>query len=121
MKINSIIIKTFLIIILTIIIISTGKYVYASVDTDWVNPTISSSEQKDINNITGKVLGIVQTIATYVSVGILIVIGIKYIMGSVEEKSEMDKKLWIYVVGAIMAFATTTLLTYIYNYISKDF
>ena len=42
-------------------------------------------------------------------------------MGSVEEKSEMDKKLWIYVVGAIMAFATTTLLTYIYNYISKDF
>ena len=67
-----------------------------------------------INNIAG----IIATIGSVVSVAALVIIGIRYMLGPVEERAEYKKTLIPYVVGALMVFAMTTIPTIIYNIVS---
>ena len=69
-----------------------------------------------IQNLGNKVMGIIQVIGTIVSVVILIVLGIKYMMGSAEEKAEYKKTMIPYLVGAILIFAATQIATVVYNF-----
>ena len=68
-----------------------------------------------IQNLGNKVMGIIQVIGTIVSVVILIVLGIKYMMGSAEEKAEYKKTMIPYLVGAVLVFAGTSLVKVIYS------
>ena len=62
------------------------------------------------------VLGIIQLIGIVGSVIILIVAGIKYMTGSIEEKADYKKALLPYVVGAILLFSATTIANVLYQY-----
>lgn len=68
-----------------------------------------------LENIGNRIIGIVQVIGSISSVIALILIGIKYVMGSVEEKAEYKKTLKPYLIGAIMVFGITNLLGIIQN------
>ncbi len=46
--------------------------------------------------MVGKIIGVVQTVGSLMSIICLIVLGIKYMMGSVEEKAEYKKTLMPY-------------------------
>lgn len=78
------------------------------------NPgSFKPSDMKDagkIKSIGNKIIGVVQFIGTFVSVIVLIVIGIKYMLGSVEEKAEYKKTMMPYIIGAILVFGITNLL-----------
>lgn len=63
----------------------------------------------------GKVITVVQTVGSIASVVCLIVIGIKYMTGSVEEKAEYKKTLVPYVIGAALVFTITNLLSIVYH------
>lgn len=67
----------------------------------------NADKVKDKGN---KIIGVVQFIGTFVSIFSLIVIGIKYMMGSVEEKAEYKKTMMPYIIGAFMLFGITNLL-----------
>lgn len=56
------------------------------------------------------VLGWVNNIAVMASVLVLSIIGIKYMVGSVEEKAEYKKNMKPYLVGCVLAFGITTIL-----------
>lgn len=56
------------------------------------------------------VLGWVNNIAIMASVLVLSIIGIKYMVGSVEEKAEYKKNMKPYLVGCVLAFGITTIL-----------
>lgn len=66
----------------------------------------------------GIIAGAVQVIGTIVSVGSLSVIGIKFMLGSAEERAQYKQTLIPWLIGAIMVFAMTNIPTIIYN-ISK--
>ena len=53
------------------------------------------------------------------SVIVLIVLGIKYMLGSVEEKAEYKKTLLPYVIGATLTFGASSIASVIYN-IAKE-
>lgn len=63
-----------------------------------------------VKNIGNKIIGAVQFIGTFASVIVLIVMGIKYMLGSVEEKAEYKKTMMPYIVGAILVFGITNIL-----------
>ena len=63
----------------------------------------------------GVVLGAIRNISAVVSVIVLMVIGFKYILGSVEEKANYKQTMMPYIIGCVMAVAGTTLVTFIYN------
>lgn len=67
------------------------------------------------SDMVGVILGVVQTIGSLLAVICLIVLGVKYMMGSVEEKAEYKKTLMPYLLGAIMVFGISNLLKIVYE------
>lgn len=61
------------------------------------------------------IVTIMQTVGVVVAVVILLILGIKYMIGSAEEKAEYKKTMIPYIVGAILIFAATTIVNVVYN------
>ena len=78
--------------------------------------TVTSGTEK-IQNIGNKIIGPIRVLGSIISVVTLIIIGIKYILGSVEEKAEYKKTMLPYLIGAVMIFAITNLLKIIIDII----
>ena len=64
-----------------------------------------------IQNIANSIIGPIRVVGSAISVIALIIMGIKYVMGSIEEKAEYKKTMMPYLIGAIMVFAITNLLS----------
>lgn len=58
-------------------------------------------------------IGIIQKIGSIVSVIVLIALGIKYMVGSIEERAQYKETMIPYVIGAVLVFATTNVLAVI--------
>lgn len=76
---------------------------------------LNGQSEDRLVDMTGQVLGIVNTVGVVVSVIVLMVIGIKYMMGSIEEKAEYKKAMTGYVIGAILLFGITSIANILYN------
>lgn len=79
---------------------------------------IASDAQADVLKIGQRIVGILQAIGVVVSVVILIVLGIKYMMGSAEEKAEYKKTFIPYIVGAVLIFSASMIAGAVVNFIS---
>jgi len=77
------------------------------------------ANSEELKEKTENVLGIVQVIGSVVSVIMLMAIGIKYMLGSVEEKAEYKKTIIPYLIGAALVFSGTTIPQILYQ-ISKN-
>ena len=74
-----------------------------------------------LQNMAGVAFTIIRTIGTVISVVALIIIGIKYMLGSVEERADYKKSLVPYVVGAFLVFTGTLLPDLIYQLVTRNF
>lgn len=61
-------------------------------------------------------LGYIQVVGMVLSVIILILIGFKYMLGSIEEKAEYKKTLIPYIIGAFILFTGSTIPNIIYKF-----
>lgn len=78
--------------------------------------SINGTSNVNINGVTtlgNDIVRVITTIGVVVSVIILIVLGIKYMMGSAEEKAEYKKTMIPYLIGAILLFAAVNLAGWI--------
>lgn len=73
----------------------------------------------EVQNLGKQMVGILQVIGIVVAVVVLLVLGIKYMMGSAEEKAEYKKIMIPYLVGALLIFAATTIVNVVYNVFSN--
>lgn len=69
-----------------------------------------------LQNIAGRILGVLQVIGVAVAVIILAVLGIKYMLGSAEEKAEYKKAFMPYIIGAALVFMAPTLANIVYSF-----
>lgn len=74
------------------------------------------SDETGITNIANKIIGLIRTLGIAASVIILMVIGFKYLTGSVEEKADYKKSLMPYVVGAIVLFGASSIAGFVVNF-----
>ena len=63
----------------------------------------------NIMNVGGNIVSIVTTIGIIVAVVVLLVLGIKYMMGSASEKAEYKKTMIPYIVGALLIFGASAI------------
>ena len=108
-------IKKILLILLTFLIfmfIFNIDYIYAFSVTDLTGTPPSNSSITDVGN---GIITIITTIGSIMSVIVLIVIGIKYMMGSVEERAEYKNTMMPYIIGATLVFAASIIAGIIYN------
>lgn len=72
--------------------------------------------QTDVNNAeklltsANKIIGIVTWIGMVLSILVFVAIGVKYMLGSVEEKAEYKKTMFPYLIGAGLIFGITTIV-----------
>jgi len=79
-------------------------------------------DSQDTNVITDKVNGIIGTIVTIgviISVITLCILGIKYMIGSVEERAEYKKTMIPYIIGAVLLFSTSSIVGIIANIVQN--
>lgn len=107
------IVKILPILMVVLMIIMTVSPVLATVGNVPIDPDQDSAT--DVANIGNKILGIIQVIGTVIAVGVLMVLGIKYMMGSAEEKAEYKKTMIPYLIGAVLLFAAVNIASYIVN------
>ncbi len=75
----------------------------------------NSNATSNITTMGQKIIGLIQTVGSVVAVIVLVVLGIKYMMGSAEEKAEYKKTLMPYVIGAILIFAASNVAGIVYS------
>lgn len=70
----------------------------------------------EVQDLGEKLMGVIQVVGVVVAVIILMILGIKYMMGSAEEKAEYKKTMIPYLVGAILIFAASTIANVVYQF-----
>lgn len=78
-----------------------------------------SVEQGNITNLGNSIIAVVRIVGVVVAVVILLILGIKYMMGSAEEKADYKKSMIPYIVGAILVFASTAIVGVVYDMASS--
>lgn len=68
-----------------------------------------------LTNVGQTIVTIMQVVGIVVAVVVLLILGIKYMMGSAEEKAEYKKTMIPYLVGAVLIFASTTIVNVVYQ------
>ena len=72
-----------------------------------------------MTDLGGKIIGAIQIIGIIIAIVVLLVLGIKYMVGSAEEKAEYKKTMMPYVVGALLIFAASTIVNLLYSVINS--
>ena len=72
-------------------------------------------QTNDLTKVGNNIVTIIQVVGIVIAVIVLLVIGIKYMMGSASEKAEYKKTMIPYIVGAVLIFAGTSLVRVIYS------
>ena len=80
---------------------------------EWIVDNDITSEK--IQSRAQIVMGIVNVVGVISSVVVLMILGIKYMSSSIEEKAEYKKTFIYYVLGAVLLFVAPTLANIIYN------
>jgi len=77
---------------------------------------MSVSGTGQIATLGNQAITIMSVVGSVVAVIVLIVLGLKYMMGSTEEKAEYKKTLMPYVIGATFIFAASAIAGVVYNF-----
>ena len=74
---------------------------------DYNGTTFSGSD--NVDKIGKNIVGVIRMVGSAVSVIMLIALGIKYVMGSTEERAEYKKSMLPYLIGAILLFGASAI------------
>ena len=102
------------ILMIMLMVMSTTSVFATQLKPNQIVGTASNGTNK-MQDLVNKVVGILQTVGIIMSVAVLIVLGIKYMMGSAEEKAEYKKTMIPYLIGALFIFAASALAKVVYD------
>lgn len=111
------------------IIIITFLMIFMLFNISIVKATINPSDYKpgdlsddDVNKVTSKagpIIGTIKTLGIVVSVITLVVLGIKYMTGTVAEKAEYKRTMLPYLIGVVLLVAITQFIGLIANIVAN--
>lgn len=112
-------------IVLTILLllcntICFAKGVTGTVITDQYKPgDLSGSDYDRAFELAGTIVSALTTVGVVVAVVGIMIMGIKYMIGSVEQKAEYKKTMIPYIIGCIFIFTISTIVSIIYNLVTQ--
>lgn len=63
-----------------------------------------------LTNVGSTVLGYIQVIGTFIAVGVLMFLGIRYMTASANEKADIKKSIIPYIIGAVVLLAAVNIV-----------
>ena len=76
---------------------------------------LTNDDTKVAFDKAGIILGAVRNVSVVVAVISLMIIGLKYMFGSIEEKANYKATMMPYIIGCVLVASGTTIVTFIYN------
>lgn len=73
------------------------------------------SDDGGLSEAAGNIMGMIRNVAVVASVIIIMVLGVKFMLGSVEEKAEYKKSFMPLIIGIVCVVAATTIASFIFN------
>lgn len=107
-------VKILTVVLLMILLVTFATNVFA----DEINPSELKATYGDSTELTtraGKVMGMIRNISIIASVIIIMVLGVKFMLGSVEEKAEYKKSFMPLIIGIVLVVSATSIATFIFN------
>ena len=96
--------KRLICVLILLIMCMTTTVTYAVDISPIINGKWNSSIDSDVNNIRGSVIAIVEVIGVSIAVIMLVVLAIKYMTSSPNDRAEVKKHMIPYFIGAILIF-----------------
>lgn len=115
-KIASVIVMVMILLTITTNVMAADAGATNLITPSSINGSTSNANVGGISTLGNDLVRVLTTIGVVVSVIVLVVLGIKYMMGSAEEKAEYKKTLMPYVIGAGLVFVASGVANVIYNF-----
>ena len=114
--------KVLSVLLVAMMLIAVGTNVFAAVSgvsnpSSLTGQAVSGTDR--ITSIGNQLITILTIVGTVASVIVLIVLGLKYMMGSAEEKAEYKKTMMPYIIGAALVFAASAIAGILYSFLSN--
>lgn len=91
-----------------------------SVNPDTYEPKeLTTSDAGEFMNIANSIIGALQIFGTVVAVIALMALGVKYMLGSTQEKADYKETMIPYLIGAVMVFAIPGILRVLFNLVTQ--
>ena len=107
--------KVFSIITVALVLVISVGNVALALDPSTITATTNATTSGELKTMAGKIIGAIQMVGSVIAVLVLVVIGVKYMVGSAEEKAEYKKTMIPYIVGAVLIFAASNVAGIIYD------
>lgn len=109
-------IKIIAMLMLIIAIVTFSNNVFAAgqaISPSELTPTYGNDS--GLKTKAGQVMGMIRNVSVIAAVIVIMVIGVKYILGSVEEKAEYKKTFMPLIIGIVLVVSATTVAAFIFN------
>ena len=105
----------FILIMVLILLFTFQNITFASnfKPEEWKPDITDDTKARDI---AGVILGGITTVGSVVAVLALVIIGIRFMLGSVEEKAQYKESLKPYVLGAVLLFGILQIVKVLYDF-----
>lgn len=80
-----------------------------------ITPDYTGIKTDDFKKTAKKVMGLIRNVAVIAGVLLIAILGVKYMLGSVEEKADYKKSFVPLIVGAVVVMAATQIATMIFS------
>lgn len=80
----------------------------------------SAGANQATQRLMGTAINTIKIVGTGTAIVMITYMGIKYMMAAPSEKAEFKKSASIYIVGAVLVFATTNILAIIIDFVDKN-
>ncbi len=81
--------------------------------SSWEPPQMNTNDVKEITDAAATLVDYIRYIGIIVTVVALLALGIKYMVGSIEEKAEYKKSMKAYIIGVVLFFALSQIIAVI--------
>lgn len=99
-----------LIAILVVFSVSTSSYADSAKDViDGINADTSGINSQGMKTIAGRVLGLLQIVSAILAVILVAYLGFKMVLGSANEKADVQKQFIPLIIGVTIVFAATSI------------
>lgn len=103
------------VIMIALVLFSTTTLAASNYDPSQYTGEGATIDSSRVGSFGNNIVSVITTAGSVLSVIVLVVLGIKYMMGSAEEKAEYKKTLLPYFIGAILVFAASTIASIIFS------
>lgn len=113
-------VKIIITIILLAILVCNCTFTLATINPNDYKPNVSEGDAGGAIPLAQRIITTITIVGTVIFVIVVMVLGIKYMLGSVEQKAEYKKDMIPILIGAMLLFGSSWIVQLIYNIVPKN-